>query len=138
VGALPFSVKIRLATLTLFTLLVLNNIYISVDCLHPLVELLNHCRTLVGALLQRQHLLGYPDPIRSRVVGDSKRRFKGRFAVDLVCKPFDATVPTLNKGWTEAAMSARLNVEMAMSRRSSFWQLEHAAWSVAMQPSNPS
>jgi hypothetical protein len=47
---LPFSVKIRLATPILFALLVLNNTYISLDCLHPLLVLLNHCRTLVGAL----------------------------------------------------------------------------------------
>jgi hypothetical protein len=35
-------------------------------------------------------------------------------------------------------MSARLNVEMAMNRGPRFWQLEHAAWSVVMQPSDPS
>jgi hypothetical protein len=85
---------------------------------------------------QRQDPLGYPDPVRSRVVGDSKKRFKGRLAVDIVCKPFDATVPTMNKEWREAALSARLDVEMAMSRGSRFWQLEHAAWSVVMQPMN--
>jgi hypothetical protein len=50
VGALPFSVKIRLATPILFALLVPNNTYISVDCLYPLVVLLNHYSTLVGAL----------------------------------------------------------------------------------------
>jgi hypothetical protein len=88
------------------------------------------------SVFQRQDLLGYPDPVRSRVVGDSKKRFKGRLAVDIVYKPFDATVPTMNKEWREAALSARLNVEMAMSRGSRFWQLEHAAWSVVMQPMN--
>jgi hypothetical protein len=87
---------------------------------------------------QRQDLPSYPDPVHSSAVGDSKKRFKGRFAVDIVCKPFDATVPTMNKGWREAAMSARMNVETAMSRGSRFWQLEHAAWSVVMQPSDPS
>jgi hypothetical protein len=87
---------------------------------------------------QRQDLPSYPDPVHSSAVGDSKKRFRGRFAVDIVCKPFDATVPTMNKGWREAAMSARMNVETAMSRGSRFWQLEHAAWSVVMQPSDPS